>query len=59
MLSKKTPLKRRSFILVMRVFMFISVALTASLAVFMIVYVAAKGLPHISWKFLSTGVSYF
>ena len=58
MLNKKTPLKRSLFIIIMRVFMLISAALTASLAIFMIVYVAIKGLPHISWNFLTTGVSY-
>lgn len=58
MLNKKTPLKRSCFIIIMRVFMLISAVLTASLTIFMIVYVAIKGLPHISWKFLTTGVSY-
>lgn len=58
MLNKKKPLKRSCFIIIMRVFMLISAVLTASLTIFMIVYVALKGLPHISWKFLTTGVSY-
>ncbi len=58
MLNKKTPIKRRCFISIMRMFMLISAALTATLAIFMILYVAIKGLPHISLKFLTTGVSY-
>ena len=33
-------------------------ACTAALAVFMVVYVLAKGLPHISWEFLSGSPSY-
>lgn len=33
-------------------------ACTAALAVFMVVYVLAKGLPHISWAFLSGSPSY-
>ena len=33
-------------------------ACTAALAVFMVAYVLAKGLPHISWEFLSGSPSY-
>ncbi|WP_419078782.1 phosphate ABC transporter permease PstA [Phascolarctobacterium faecium] len=42
----------------MRVLMWISAALTCSLAVFMIAYVFIKGIPNISWKLLSAKPSY-
>ena len=38
----------------MRALMFVSAALTAALVLFIFIYVLAKGLPHISWEFLTT-----
>ena len=38
--------------------MLVSVALTAALVLFLLIYVAVRGLPGITWEFLSTGVSY-
>ena len=42
----------------MKMLMGISVAVTCALVVFLIAYVLMKGLPHISWKLLSTKPSY-
>ena len=38
----------------MRALTFVSAALTAALVLFIFIYVLAKGLPHISWEFLTT-----
>ena len=49
---------RKLYDFIMRLFMFLSVALTCGLVLFLIVYVLYKGLPNISWKLLSTSPSY-
>lgn len=58
MLTKKLPAKRRMYIFIMRSLMALAVIITAALVLFIIGYVGAKGLPHITWRFLTTGVSY-
>lgn len=50
--------KRRAYALAMKVLMGISVILTASLVAFLLIYVLAKGFPHITWQLLSTKPSY-
>lgn len=50
--------KRKSYILTMRVLMWLCVGITVSLAAFLIIYVLAKGIPNISWELLSTSPSY-
>ena len=50
--------KRRAYILLMRILMWLSVALTAGLVLFLVTYVMAKGLPEISWDLLTTKPSY-
>ncbi len=49
---------RRIFILSMRILMWVSVAMTCSLVLFLIVYVFVRGIPNISWELLSTKPSY-
>lgn len=49
---------RKAYIYTMKILMYISVALTVGLALFMIVYVLIKGLPNITWTLLSTSPSY-
>lgn len=49
---------RRLYVFAMRTLMLVSVALTAALVQFLLIYVAVRGLPGITWEFLSTGVSY-
>lgn len=58
MLKEKLPAKRQAYVLVMLILMWSAVAVTVGLVLFMILYVAIKGLPGISWEFLTTGVSY-
>lgn len=58
MLTKKLPAKRRMYIFIMRSLMALAVIITAALVLFIIGYVGTKGLPHITWRFLTTGVSY-
>ncbi len=50
--------KRKCYITLMKVLMYLSVILTASLTIFLIVYILVKGLPNISWNFLTTSPSY-
>lgn len=49
--------KRKSYILTMRILMWLCVGITVSLAAFLIIYVLAKGIPNISWELLSTSPS--
>lgn len=50
--------RRKTYILFMRAFMLISTVTTCLLVIFMIGYVSARGIPHISWELLSTKPSY-
>ena len=58
MQDKKISKKRQAYIGTMKTLMVVATALTASLVLFMIVYVFIKGLPNISWELLSTTPSY-
>ncbi len=58
MLKERIPFRRRGYLLLMRGLMLLSAGLMTALVLLMIGYVAVKGLPHISWEFLTTGVSY-
>lgn len=50
--------KRDLFIWTMRVLMWLAVGITAALTVFVVGYVLMKGIPNLSWQFLSTKPSY-
>ena len=50
--------RRRVWSAVMRCLMVLCAALTCALAVFLIIYVLAKGIPHLSWELLRTKPSY-
>ncbi len=58
MLKQKIPAKRRLYVATMKGLMGLSILTVAALAVFLVGYVMAKGLPHITWEFLTTDVSY-
>ena len=58
MQDKKISKKRQVYIGTMKTLMVVATALTASLVLFMIVYVFIKGIPNISWELLSTTPSY-
>lgn len=51
-------MKRKRYITAMKIAMGISVAITASLVVFLVGYVLLKGIPYITWELLSTKPSY-
>lgn len=51
-------MKRKVYIWIMKILMWISVALTCGLVIFVIGFVLYKGLPNITWKLLSTKPSY-
>lgn len=50
--------KRKLYIHFMQTLMLVSVLLTAGLVLFLLSYVLTKGLPYISWEFLSTKPSH-
>lgn len=58
MLQKKLPARRNVYVTVMKTLMGISILAATALVLFLVGYVMAKGLPHITWMFLTTGVSY-
>lgn len=58
MINEKISGKRKNYEILMRVLMGLAVALTAGLVIFLVFYVLSKGLPNVSWDFLSTAPSY-
>lgn len=58
MLNKSVSKKRKYYELAVKTMMSISAIVTASLVVFMFLYVIAKGIPNISWELISTKPSY-
>lgn len=50
--------RRRAWGAMMRTLMMVCAALTCALAAFLILYVLAEGVPHLSWQLLSTKPSY-
>lgn len=57
-MDKEMTPRRRLYIFRMKALMYLSVTLVCALVVFMIVYVLAKGLPHVNWILLSTKPSH-
>ena len=51
-------MRRKLFIRLVQLGMYLAAALTAGLTLFLTGYVLCKGIPNISWKFLSTKPSY-
>ncbi len=54
----KVSKKRKFNISLLKTLMYVSVALTVALVLFLIIYVLAKGIPNITWELLSTKPSY-
>ena len=50
--------KRNVYIWVVRLLMHLAVGITSALTLFVVGYVLVKGIPHLSWQFLSTKPSY-
>lgn len=56
--NKNVKAKRRAYGIVMRGLSGLCALFTSALVLFLIAYVLIKGVPNISWKFLTTSVSY-
>lgn len=50
--------RRKGYIVAMKLFMWLSVGITAALVLFLVGYILIRGLPHITWELLSTKPSY-
>ena len=50
--------RRKIYANAMKLLTYVSVIMTVGLALFMIIYVLAKGLPNVTWNLLSTSPSY-
>lgn len=50
--------KRRAYITVMKLLMWLSVGLTGALVLFLVGFIFAKGLPNITWELLTESPSY-
>ena len=50
--------KRKAYIVLMRSFIAVSVALTCGLTLFLIGYVLISGLPHVTWSFFDHNAQY-
>ena len=58
MINEKISGKRKNYEILMRVLMALAVGLTGGLVIFLVFYVLSKGLPNVSWDFVSTAPSY-
>ena len=58
MINEKISGKRKNYEILMRVLMALAVGLTAGLVIFLVFYVLSKGLPNVSWDFVTTAPSY-
>lgn len=56
--DKPISFKRRSYITLMTVLMWLCAGITCALVVFMVAYVLIKGLPNVTWELLTTKPSY-
>ena len=56
--THRISVKRRLYVACMKGLMWLSAGLTCGLVLFLIVYILAMGLPHISWELLTTQPSY-
>lgn len=50
--------RRKGYILARKLFMWLSMGITAALVLFMVGYILLKGIPHITWELLFTKPSY-
>ena len=58
MLNRPLSSSRRRGELLLKALMLLAAGLTAALVLFLLIYVLSQGLPHITWKLLSTKPSY-
>ena len=57
-MKKKMRPGRRLYNAGLKGLMVLSAALTGALVLFLVIFVLARGLPHVTWRFLSTSPSY-
>ena len=57
-MKKKMRPARRLYNAGLKGLMVLSAALTGALVLFLVIFVLARGLPHVTWRFLSTSPSY-
>lgn len=57
-MNHKMSSTRKGYIFTMKLLMWLSVGITATLTLFLVGYILIKGIPHITWKLLSTKPSY-
>ena len=58
MLSNQISTKRKLYIGTLKTLMALSVIITGALVLFLMIFVFAKGLPNITWEFLTSAPSY-
>ena len=58
MLNQSLSKKRKSFEILMKALMLLSVGLTAALVLFLLIYVLTQGIPNITWELLSHNLFY-
>lgn len=58
MRNTRPRLSRRIYAIAVSTAMYLSTALTVTLAISLMIYVLARGIPHITWEMLSTAPSY-
>ena len=58
MLNQSLSKKRKSYEVLMKALMLLSVGLTAALVLFLLAYVLVQGIPNITWELLSSSPSY-
>ena len=57
-MNQSLSMKRKSFELLMKLLMWISVGMTAALVLFLLIYVLSQGIPNVTWELLSTKPSF-
>lgn len=57
-MNQSLSMKRKSFEVLMKLLMWISVGMTAALVLFLLIYVLSQGIPNVTWELLSTKPSY-
>lgn len=57
-IKSRLSFKRRSYITLMTLLMWLCAGITCALVIFMVGYVLIKGLPNVTWELLSTKPSY-
>ena len=58
MKNEKMPASRQGYVWLVRIGMWVATGLTALLTIFIVGYVLLKGVPNLSWEFVSTKPSY-